>query len=53
MREKDVDRTATQVKQTGQDIGDTIRNIIEAEPIKAAMIAVGIGWLLGRMHKPF
>jgi ElaB/YqjD/DUF883 family membrane-anchored ribosome-binding protein len=53
MREKDFDRAAAQVKQKGEDIGDTIRDMIESEPYKAVMIAVGVGWLLGRIHKPF
>ena len=53
MREKDFDRAAAQVKQKGEDIGDTIRDMIESEPYTAVMIAVGVGWLLGRIHKPF
>ena len=29
-----------------------IRNTIETQPYTAAAIALGIGWLLGRMHRP-
>jgi hypothetical protein len=30
-----------------------LRNTIETQPYTAAAIALGIGWLLGRMHRPF
>jgi uncharacterized protein YjbJ (UPF0337 family) len=29
-----------------------LRNTIETQPYTAAMAAIGIGWLLGRMHRP-
>jgi hypothetical protein len=29
-----------------------IRNTIETQPYTAAAIALGIGWLLGRLHRP-
>jgi uncharacterized protein YjbJ (UPF0337 family) len=29
-----------------------LRSTIETQPYMTAMIAVGIGWLLGRMHRP-
>jgi ElaB/YqjD/DUF883 family membrane-anchored ribosome-binding protein len=30
-----------------------IRNTIETQPYTAVAIAVGLGWLLGRAHRPF
>jgi uncharacterized protein YjbJ (UPF0337 family) len=29
-----------------------LRNAIETQPYTTAMVAFGIGWLLGRMHRP-
>jgi uncharacterized protein YjbJ (UPF0337 family) len=29
-----------------------LSNTIEAQPYTAALVALGIGWLLGRMHRP-
>jgi phage-related minor tail protein len=29
-----------------------IRHTVETQPYTAAAIALGIGWLLGRMHRP-
>jgi uncharacterized protein YjbJ (UPF0337 family) len=29
-----------------------LRNTIEAKPHTSALVALGIGWLLGRMHLP-
>ena len=29
-----------------------LRRTIETQPYTAAMVALGIGWLLGRMHRP-
>ena len=28
------------------------RNAIETQPYTSALVALGIGWLLGRMHRP-
>ena len=29
-----------------------LRRTIETQPYTAALVAVGVGWLLGRMHRP-
>ena len=29
-----------------------LRNTIETQPYTSAFVALGIGWLLGRMHRP-
>src|ERR1700761_2991987 len=31
----------------------TLRNTIETQPYTAAVVALGLGWLIGRMHRPF
>ena len=31
---------------------DWLRRTIETQPYTTAMVAVGVGWLLGRMHRP-
>jgi uncharacterized protein YjbJ (UPF0337 family) len=30
----------------------TLRNMIETQPYIAVCVAVGLGWLVGRMHRP-
>ena len=32
--------------------GKWLRTTVETQPYTAAMVALGIGWLLGRMHRP-
>jgi ElaB/YqjD/DUF883 family membrane-anchored ribosome-binding protein len=34
-------------------VDDTIRNYIETNPYTTAVIALGVGWLIGRSHRPF
>ena len=29
-----------------------LRNTIETQPYATAIVAIGIGWLLGRLHRP-
>ncbi|HEY2532542.1 MAG TPA: CsbD family protein [Xanthobacteraceae bacterium] len=29
-----------------------VRNAIETQPYTSALVALGIGWFLGRMHRP-
>jgi uncharacterized protein YjbJ (UPF0337 family) len=42
--------TAEAVKRT---VEDTLRNLIENKPYTSVALALGIGWLVGRMHRPF
>jgi ElaB/YqjD/DUF883 family membrane-anchored ribosome-binding protein len=39
-------------RKTMGSLEKSIRNTIETQPYAAAAIALGIGWLLGRMHRP-
>jgi ElaB/YqjD/DUF883 family membrane-anchored ribosome-binding protein len=49
----DVAETAqTAARKTASSFEQAVRNTIESQPYTAAAIALGIGWLLGRMHRP-
>jgi hypothetical protein len=39
-------------RQTAGSFERALRNTIENQPYTAAVIALGLGWLLGRMHRP-
>ena len=41
------------VKRTADSFLDAVRDTIESQPYMAVMIAFGLGWLWGRMHRPF
>jgi len=50
----DVAGTTNQAARTTMgSFEKAIRTTIETQPYTAAAIALGIGWLLGRMHRPF
>jgi hypothetical protein len=34
-------------------VGVTIRHCIKSNPYTTAAIALGLGWLIGRSHRPF
>jgi uncharacterized protein YjbJ (UPF0337 family) len=40
-------------RETASSFEKMLRNTIETQPYTAACIALGIGWLLGRTHRPF
>jgi hypothetical protein len=37
--------------RTPASLGDVVRNTIEDQPYAAVTIALGLGWLLGRMYR--
>ena len=41
------------VRQIPASVDDTIRHYIESNPYTTAAIALGLGWLIGRSHRPF
>jgi uncharacterized protein YjbJ (UPF0337 family) len=41
------------VRQIPASADDSIRRYIETNPYTTAAIALGIGWLIGRSHRPF
>jgi ElaB/YqjD/DUF883 family membrane-anchored ribosome-binding protein len=47
---------ASASKAAGKTAGSfelAMKNTIENQPYTAVAIALGVGWLLGRMHRPF
>lgn len=45
--------TIDAVRQMPASLDDTVRRYIETKPYTTAMIALGLGWLIGRAHRPF
>ena len=61
MNKNRVERTSTnelagQVQENASElvrsVGDVAGKFIQEQPFTATLIALGIGWLLGRMHRP-
>ena len=40
------------IRKTASSFEDVVRHMIEDRPYTAAAIALGLGWLLGRTHRP-
>jgi uncharacterized protein YjbJ (UPF0337 family) len=45
-------QTADTASQTATTLDSWLRNAIETQPYTTAAVALGIGWLLGRMRRP-
>jgi uncharacterized protein YjbJ (UPF0337 family) len=45
-------QTPDAARDTAVTLDKWLRNTIETRPYNAALVALGIGWLLGRMHRP-
>ena len=45
-------QTADAARDSAATFDKWLRRTIETQPYTAAMVALGIGWLLGRMHRP-
>lgn len=45
-------QTADAARQTASSFNGWLRTTVETQPYTAAIVAMGIGWLLGRMHRP-
>jgi uncharacterized protein YjbJ (UPF0337 family) len=45
-------QTADVARQTAATFDSWLRNSIETQPYTAAIVALGIGWLFGRTHRP-
>jgi F0F1-type ATP synthase membrane subunit b/b' len=39
-------------RQTAGSFERALRNMIETQPYTAVIVALGLGWLFGRMHRP-
>jgi ElaB/YqjD/DUF883 family membrane-anchored ribosome-binding protein len=47
------DAASTAARKTASSFETAVREIIEKRPYTAVAIGVGIGWLIGRLHRPF
>jgi uncharacterized protein YjbJ (UPF0337 family) len=47
-----VTESAAGARQTVSSFERTLRNTIETQPYTAVFVALGLGWFLGRMHRP-
>jgi ElaB/YqjD/DUF883 family membrane-anchored ribosome-binding protein len=50
---KDTVATADTSEKALGTLETALRDVIETQPYTAVGIALGIGWLFGRMHRPF
>jgi hypothetical protein len=46
------DATTRAARKTAGSFEKALRNTIETQPYTAVVIALGLGWLLGRTHRP-
>jgi uncharacterized protein YjbJ (UPF0337 family) len=44
--------TAGAVRDSAASLEKWLRHSVETQPYTTAVVALGIGWLLGRMHRP-
>jgi ElaB/YqjD/DUF883 family membrane-anchored ribosome-binding protein len=47
------DKATDAFSRTASSFERALRNTIENHPYTALLIGIGIGWLLGRSHRPF
>jgi uncharacterized protein YjbJ (UPF0337 family) len=45
-------QAAETARETASGFEKALRHTIETQPYTSALVAVGIGWLLGRLHRP-
>jgi uncharacterized protein YjbJ (UPF0337 family) len=45
-------QAAETARETASSFEKALRQTIETQPYTSALVAVGIGWLLGRLHRP-
>jgi uncharacterized protein YjbJ (UPF0337 family) len=45
-------QAADSARESAMTFDRWLRRTIETQPCTSALVAVGIGWLLGRMHRP-
>jgi ElaB/YqjD/DUF883 family membrane-anchored ribosome-binding protein len=46
------DSASKAARKTAGSFERALKNTVETQPYTAVAIALGIGWLLGRMHRP-
>jgi ElaB/YqjD/DUF883 family membrane-anchored ribosome-binding protein len=47
------DAATNAARKTASSFEKTLRDTIENQPYMAVAIALGLGWLFGRTHRPF
>jgi uncharacterized protein YjbJ (UPF0337 family) len=47
------DESIDAVRKMPGSLDDAVRHYIETNPYTTAAIALGVGWFLGRAHRPF
>jgi ElaB/YqjD/DUF883 family membrane-anchored ribosome-binding protein len=47
------DAASTAARKTAGSFEKALRDLVEGQPYTAVGIALGVGWFLGRMHRPF
>lgn len=45
-------QAADATRETAGSLDQWLRRTIETQPYTTAIVALGVGWLLGRMHRP-
>ena len=45
-------QAADTARQTASTLDSWLREKIDTQPYTTAIVALGIGWLIGRMHRP-
>ena len=45
-------QAADTARESAATLDNWLRNTIETQPYTTAIVAIGIGWLLGRLHRP-
>jgi uncharacterized protein YjbJ (UPF0337 family) len=45
-------QAADNARETASNFEKVLRHAIETQPYTSALVALGIGWLLGRLHRP-
>ena len=45
-------QAADTARETASGFEKALRRTIETQPYTSALVALGIGWFLGRMHRP-
>ena len=49
---KDLTQVQDNASELVRSVGDVAGKFIKEQPFTASLIALGIGWLLGRTHRP-
>ncbi len=47
------DTAGTAARKTADSLESALREVIETQPYTAVGVALAVGWLFGRMHRPF